>query len=289
MTSERVSQQEEWLVRRDAVDYGPYVTGEVLSAIAGKQIDLGTLIADLNEVEFEPLGTWALFRDHYAECHARWEQEVAEEEARRAERRLRAARVARMTTFVIVLVIALGSAGFGGWIAWRIMKARPTGVDGAVAMAAVPRLPELAPKPSVVQGEAPKITTKQVARLHEPTFFDTRGVGVEGEEASSRPVLNFNAAARDQLAEAKVSAIVSKARKGLVACARAAAQASPDFTGTRVRFLIRSGGIGAVTVGKEVASNGAFRQCAKRALAGIAVPAFRGDERSVSIPLKVNR
>jgi hypothetical protein len=289
MASERASQESEWLVRREEVDYGPYVTGEVLSAIASQEIGLGTLIADLNEVEFEPLGTWALFRDHYAECQARWEREAAEEEARRVERRLRAARMARMTTFAIVLVIALGSAGFGGWVAWRIMKARPTGVSGAVAMAAVPRLPDLAPEPTAIQGKAPKITTKQVSRLHEPTFFDTRGVGVEGEAASDRPVLNFNASAGDQLAEAKVNAIVSKARKGLVSCARAAAQASPEFTGTRVRFLIRSGSIGAVTVGKEVAGNGAFRQCAKRVLAGISVPAFRGDERSVSIPLKVNR
>ena len=32
MASENPSQQSEWLVRRQEVDYGPYVTGEVLSA-----------------------------------------------------------------------------------------------------------------------------------------------------------------------------------------------------------------------------------------------------------------
>jgi hypothetical protein len=289
MTEEMVPDNAEWLVRRDAVDYGPYATDEVLVSIAAKDVDLGTLIAEISQAEFEPLGAWGVFRDHYAECQARWDQEVAEAEARRAERRMRVVRIVRITTFAVVLVIALGSVGFGGWIAWRRAQATPTGIGSAVAIASVPELPDLKVVPERRTRELPVIKTRAVSRLAEPISYDTKGVGVEGAEDVRSPVMNFNAGTSDQLPEAKVKSIMRSARKGMVGCARAAAQANPDFMGTKVRFIIRSGRIGSLTVGKEVANSGAFRQCVKRVIQGISVPKFSGDERSVTIPLKVNR
>jgi len=111
MDEEQVPENAEWLVRRDEVDYGPYATEEVLTAISSKEVHMGTWIAELSHAEFEPLGSWAIFRDHYAECQARWDQEIAEAEARRVERRMRAVRMVRMVTFVVVLVIALQAIG----------------------------------------------------------------------------------------------------------------------------------------------------------------------------------
>ena len=289
MDEETVPENAEWLVRRDAVDYGPYATEEILASIASKEVHLGTLIAEISHAEFEPLGSWGVFRDHYAECQARWDQEAAEAEARRVERRMRAVRMVRITTFAIVLVIALGSAGFGGWVAWRRAQAKSTGIGSGVAIASVPELPDLKAVPQRNVAELPPIKTRPVSRLAEPISYDTDGVGIQGSEGVRAPVMNFNAGSGDQLPEAKVRSIMGSARKGMVGCARAAAQANPEFMGTKVRFIIRSGRIGSLTVGKEVAGSGAFRQCVKRVIQGISVPQFRGDERSVTIPLKLNR
>ena len=289
MDEEQVPENAEWLVRRDEVDYGPYATEEVLTAISSKEVHMGTWIAELSHAEFEPLGSWAIFRDHYAECQARWDQEIAEAEARRVERRMRAVRMVRMVTFVVVLVIALGSAGFGGWVAWRRAKAKPTGIESSIVVASAPRLPALRDVPKTSVADLPVIKTRPVSRLAEPISYDTEGVGIEGSGGVQAPVMNFNAGTAEQLPEAKVKSIMRTARKGMVGCARSAAQANPDFMGTKVRFIIRSGGIGSLTVGKEAAGNGAFRQCVKRVIQGISVPRFGGDERSVTIPLKVNR
>lgn len=289
MDQQEVPEHSEWLVRRDEVDYGPYSTEEVLQSISKKEVHLGTLVAEISDAEFEPLGSWGIFRDHYAECQARWEQEIAEAEARRVERRMRVVRMVRAVTFGIVLVIVLSSAGFGGWVAWRRAQAKPTGVQQATFKAPASELPDLRPVPETQSAKVPEVKTRKVSRLAEPISYDTAGVGIAGDERAQAPVMNFNAGAADQLPEAKVKSIVRSARKGMVACARAAAAASPDFMGTKVRFIIRSGRIGSLTVGSEVRSNGAFIQCVKRVVQGIAVPSFSGDERSVSIPLKVNR
>lgn len=289
MDEEQVPEDAEWLVRRDDVDYGPYTTDEILASIATKEVELGSLIAEISEAEFEPLGAWGIFRDHYAECQARWEREIAEAEARRVERRMRVVRLVRMVTFAVVLVVALGSAGFGGWVAWRRAQAKPTGLESAIVAAPVTRLPALRPVPETRAAALPPIKTRPVSRLAEPISYDTEGVGIAGQERSQAPVMNFNASSADQLPEAKVKSIMGAARKGMVGCARSAAQSDPEFQGTKVRFIIRSGRIGSLTVGQEVASNGSFRQCVKRVIQGISVPTFRGDERSVTIPLKVNR
>jgi len=289
MAAENPSAHAEWLIRRDDVDYGPFATHEILDSIDRKEAGMGTLIADIDELAFEPLGSWSVFRDHYAKCQARWEMEAAEAEARRVEQRMRAVRTARITAFAIILVIALTGVGFGGWMAWRIQNARPTGLYEAIAVAAVPELPDLTPASAVVKGVAPEIETRQIGRLHEPIFYDTRGVGVEGSQESAGPVMSFNVRSADQLPEAALKRIMGKARAGMVTCAQAAAGKDPEFKGTRVRFIVRSGAFGGVTVGKEVASNGGFRQCVKRVLEGISVPTFKGDERKVTIPLKVKR
>ena len=158
-----------------------------------------------------------------------------------------------------------------------------------MTLASVPKMSELTAVPEPLGTGLPEIKTRPVSRLAEPISYDTAGVGVEGSEGVRAPVMNFNAGSSDQLPEAKVKSIMRSARKGMVSCARSAAQSNPDFTGTKVRFIIRSGKIGSLTVGKEVASNGAFRQCVKRVTQRISVPKFSGDERSVTIPLKVNR
>ena len=286
---EEVPENAEWLVRREEVDYGPFTTDEVLASISSKEVTLGTLVAEISQAEFEPLGSWGIFRDHFADCQARWDQEIAEAEARRVERRMRVVRTVRAITFALVLVVVLGSAGFGGWVAWRRAKAKPTGIETASLVAPKSRLPDLRPVADAKDEPLPVIKTRTVSRLAEPISYDTEGVGIAGSERRQAPVMNFNADAGEQLPEAKVKSIVRAARKGMVRCAQKAAEANPEFLGTKVRFIIRSGSIGSLTVGREVAGNGAFRQCVKRVVQGISVPSFRGDERSVSIPLKVKR
>ena len=44
---------------------------------------------------------------------------------------------------------------------------------------------------------------------------------------------------------------------------------------------------GRFTVGKEVIGNAPFKACVKKALARVSVPSFNGDERRVTVPLRV--
>ena len=73
MDEEQVPDNAEWLVRREDVDYGPFTTEEVLASISSKEITMGTMVAEISQAEFEPLGSWGIFRDHFAECQARWD------------------------------------------------------------------------------------------------------------------------------------------------------------------------------------------------------------------------
>lgn len=285
--TQRFAQRKRWLVRGEGEDLGPYTTEEILAAIAARDMSLGTEIADVSDQDWGPVGTHGLFRDYYATCDERWQVEDAEEEAGEHARRLRLRRMVQSGTggFMVVVVIVL--LGFGGWITWRLLHAEPTGILEAVALADPVALPPAGPPPAA--STAPFVVEPiKVPRVRDRESLDTRGVGTESE-AGAVPVttLDFDSEAGPELSDGQLDRIVQKARGGLEGCARSAVSRSAEFRGTRVRFAVRPGRIGRITVGKEASDDARFKACVRSVLKGIRVPSFGGADHFVTVPLRV--
>lgn len=278
-------------MRLGEVDYGPFSTDQVLEQIKSREIKLGSMITLLGTDEWEPVGTHERFRDHYAECSVAWDVEEAEQDADRHERQLKTMAAVGGGTWRLGLVALMLALGVGGWFGWRIMNAQPTGVLGAVAMAAAPALPDPPPPPAAASA-LPIPAPRAFPVLKEPVYvnYDTAGVALEGADKGAHVVqtLNFDDSS-DELSDAQINKIVAAARSRLVPCAHDAATRSESFSGTRVAFWVQSGKLGRFTVGSEVVSNGRFKACVKKALSGISVPTFGGQQRKVTVPLRVQR
>lgn len=286
----RGAKRDRWLFRKDGVDFGPCTTERMLEAMEAREIDLGTLVCLAGEADWEPAGTHAIFRDHYARCDSRWAVLDAEESASRHATRLAVGRVLSRGTGLAVVLVAVAGLGAGGWFVWRLLNAAPTGVTAALALALPPPLPP-PPPPRAAAGAIPLPPLVPVARLDEPETFDTAGVAIDDGEV---PIQRFDfeegeGAGGEDLSEDRLGAIVEAARSGLVRCAREAADRSPEFSGTKVGFSVQPGRLGAVTVGVEVAANAPFKACVKQALAKVAVPRFGGGDHRVNVPLEVRR
>lgn len=284
--------QERWLVRRAEVDFGPYTNDQLLEEIALHHVDLGTPICQVGTQDWEPAGTHALFRDHYARCETRWRVEEAEQAADKHEQKLKTMRVIKGSTWALILGGALVVLLFGGWLTWRFMHLQPSGILNAVALASPAPLP---PPPSL-KVPLSRLQEPEIHRfpvLKEPETYDTAGVGGEGSGAALVTRMEFDenggGGGGASLSEGQLKQITEHARGQLVGCAQAAATRSATFTGTKVTFIVRSGGLGSITVGPEVRSNQPFKACVKRALKGISVPKFAGSERRVTVPLHVKR
>jgi len=271
-----------WLTRRDGVDFGPFSTEQVVEMISRREIDLGTLVCDVAERKWEPLGSHAEFRTHYAVAEKSWTAEDADQHERqlRTRRRLTGgAWRALLIGGLVVLVVA-------GWMAWRLSRAEPTGILQAVTLGLPPALPAmrpvLEPRPLLI----PPGT--QIRRLREGAHYDTAGVGVEGRGTDLVQTMSFGGDA-NELSDAALNKVVAAARRKLTGCAQSLAARSESFTGTRVSFVVRSGGLGAFTVGSEVSADRPFKACIKAALRSVSVPTFGGAQRKVTVPLSVRR
>lgn len=285
--------RERWLVRRGEVDFGPYTGEQLLEEIALRHVDLGTPICEVGTQEWEPAGTHAIFRDHYARCETRWRVEEAEKAADKHEQKLKTMRVIKGSTWALILGGGVVVLLLGGWLTWRFMHLQPSGILDAVTLAAPALLPS-PPGAKVASSRLPELQTRPFPVLKEPETYDTAGVGGEGSAAPLVTRMEFDengggGAGGPSLSEGQLKQITERARGGLVACAQAAAVRSATFTGTKVTFIVRSGGLGNFTVGSEVQGNQPFKACVKRALSGVAVPKFVGSDRRVTVPLHVKR
>ena len=169
---------------------------------------------------------------------------------------------------------------------WRMARAEPTGILSAVKVAQPPSLPVI---PEHTEAKALKIPDgTTVRRLREVTNYDTSGVGVEGRGGDLVNTMSFDDDA-NELSESQLNKVVSSARGKLLGCAQAAAGRSERFRGTRVSFVVRSGSLGAFTVGSEASGDQPFKACVKRALKAVTVPQYGGSQRKVTIPLVIQR
>lgn len=288
---QRARRRSRWLARRDGVDYGPYSEGELLAAIAGREVTLETLVASTSDMVFQPLSTHPRFREHYDTCQERWEVESVEADASRHEQKLKAMRVVKGGTWRVALAVTLIVAGLGAWMAWRLSNARPTGLLDAIAVSMPTSLPGL---PSLVRAATPPaaVEARAVPRLREvtTTTYDTAGVAIEGAAvAGAVATFDFDADPSQELSQTALGNVTQAAQKALVPCAQALAATDSGFGGTRVAFTVESGRLARFVVGKEVSSVASFKACIKRALKGVSVPAFGGQPRRVTVPLQVRR
>lgn len=292
LPTRKSKRRERWLVRRGEVDFGPYSNDQLMEEIALRHVDLGTMICEVTTQEWEPAGAHALFRDHYAKCESRWRVEEAEHAAEKHEQKLKTMRVIKGSTWALVLGAALVVMLLGGWLTWRFMHLQPSGILDAVALAAPSPLPP-PPPPSTAVAPIAEPKPQEFPVLKEPETYDTAGVGGEGSAAALVTRMEFDenggGGGGAGLSESQLKQITERARGQLVACAQAAAARSATFTGTRVTFIVRPGGLGGITVGSEVRGNQPFKACVKRALKSVSVPRFAGSERRVTVPLHVKR
>lgn len=282
---------ERWLYRTERGDYGPVTTDQVFDGIRERKIDLSTQVSVLGTNRWSHAGEFPLFRDHFAACQRRWAEEQLHAEAeavgRRMEMKGHATRHA--SRFVVVgIVVALG---FAAWGAWRLFKAEPLGLSRIVRAATLPVLPT--PPPLVrAGGLMPEAPEKRVPRLAEPESYDTAGIMIDdgGEVTPGVTKLSFDehgeVEAQASISAADLGGIVERARQGLYGCAREAATRDTSFAGTDVGFSVTSGRIAKITVGADARGNAPFQACVKAALGRVAVPAFGGGERRVTVPLR---
>jgi hypothetical protein len=264
------------------VDFGPFTTDQVLEMITAREIDLGTHVCNVAERKWEPLGSHAEFRTHYADAEKSWTAEAAAQH----ERQLRTRRKLTGGAWWTVLTGALTFIVFAGWMTWRLSRAEPTGILQAVTIGQPPELPAITPQQEPRPLVIPPGT--RVRRLRETAHYDTRGVGVEGQGGELVNTMSFDGDSAE-LSDAALNKVVAAARRKLTACAQSAATRSASFTGTRVSFVVRSGGLGAFTVGSEVSGHRPFKACVKQALQAVSVPTFGGSQRKVTVPLSVRR
>ena len=271
-----------WLTRKDGVDFGPFTTEQVVSMIQTREVNLGTMICNVADRLWEPLGTYAEFRGEYAKIEEGWASQDADDHARQ----LRTKRFLTGSAGRLAVIGALVLVSFGGWMTWRMARAQPTGILTAVKVAQPPPLPAL---PQLKEPAALKVPDgTSVKRLRELVNYDTSGVGVEGQGGNLVNTMSFDDDA-NEISESQLNKVVGAARRKLLGCAQAAAARSERFRGTRVSFVVSSGSLGAFTVGAEVSGDQRFKACVKRALKSVSVPTFGGSQRKVTIPLVIQR
>lgn len=271
-----------WLTRKDGVDFGPFTADQVVAMIRTREVNLGTMICNVAEPLWEPLGSYAEFRGEYAKVEKSWASKAADDH----ERQLRTKRLLTGGAGRLALVAALVVLSFGGWMTWRMARAQPTGILTAVKIADPPALPVLPENVKAKSLSIPEGTA--VKRLREAVNYDTSGVGVEGRGGELVNTMSFDDDAKE-LSDSQLNKVVASARRRLLACAQDAAGRSERFRGTRVSFVVRSGNLGAFTVGSEVSGDQRFKACVKRALKAVGVPQFGGSQRKVTIPLVIQR
>lgn len=281
---------ERWLYRTERGDYGPVTTDKIFDAIRERKIDLSTQVSVLGSNRWSHAGEFPLFREHYAACQRRWEEERLHAEAEAVGRKIeRQGHTSRRLSVLVVLGLTV-VLGFMAWGAWRLFKAEPLGLTRIVKASTLPALP--APPPLTRAAPVPPdVPEKKVARLSEPESYDTAGIGID--DGGGAPVvskLTFDesgeALQAESISAAELSRVVESARQGLYGCAREAAARSDSFAGTEVGFTVSSGRLVKITVGTDARGNAPFQACVKAALAKVAVPAFGGNERRVTVPLR---
>lgn len=291
----RSKARKQWLVRRDGVDHGPYTTDELLGLIEHRTVDMGSELADVASMTWEPMGVYAQFRDHYATCSGKWEEQELHAETDRHARKLEAMSKVKGGTWKLATVGLLVLVGVGGLLVWRLAHAEPTGITSVLRTIELYELPR--PKkastnpPRVAQAAAqpvPVLEEKALRRRWSGTGSGTgssgsvSGVRLEGQ--GPRPETSFSfdedgKAAGTPLAGSAMDRIKREARQRLVRCG------SKLTSSASVSFLVKSGRLGGFTVGKSAIKNRAFKACIKKQLRSISVPTFSGSERRVSVPL----
>jgi hypothetical protein len=278
-----------WIYRTSAGDFGPVTTDGMLEAIRSRKVSLETPISALGTQQWASLGNFAIFRDHFEKCRDQWEREenkrAAEEIGRRIELR-------QKTSAGAGVLIGLGSiAGLGvlAWVVWRLSLASPTGLETILRLETVSALPVVT-KATTVAAAVPVPVEQKVARLGEPESYDTSGVAIGLDGGAVTQKMHFDESGEVQsIPQETLDRIVSSARQGLYGCAKEAALRNPAFGGTEVGFTIAPGVITKVGVGGEARGNPAFLACVKATLARVSVPSFQGNERRVTVPLKIER
>ncbi len=287
MSAARRRRSQRWLAKRGTVDYGPFTTEEVKEALARKEMDLGTLLAELGTQTWQPVGVYAEFREFYGGLHERWEREAIEAEVTRHEAKLRTMDKVKGGAWKVIALSTVVVLGLGAWVVYRILHAEPTGVLEAVAVKEAPLLPA-PPKPKPGAATLRTADGRKVRRLRELKNYDTAGVAAEGSGSAPVTKLSFadGAGGGAGPSQGQIDRVVRRVTPGLLRCASAAA-AKGGFRGANVSFLVRSGRLGGITVSRKALKNKPFVACVKSTLRRAKAPTFSGSERRVTIPLRI--
>lgn len=278
---------ERWLYRTERGDYGPVTTDRMLDGIREKAITLATQVSVLGTNKWVAAGEFPLFREHYAACQRRWDDERLHAEAEAMGKRMELKGHASRGAGLLVITGVVVGLAFGAWVVWRLSKAEPLGLAKIVKVASIAPLPAPPPLPKTYPS-VPEPKEKPVRRLSEPESYDTAGIAV-GEQADDGHVtqMHFSEDGEVQaISAADLGAVVERARQGLYGCARDAAARNANFAGTEVGFTVAPGGLTKVSVGTDARGNAPFLACVKSALAKVPVPQFGGSERRVTVPLR---
>lgn len=281
---------ERWLYRTDRGDYGPVTTDRILDAIREQAIDLATPVSVLGTNKWGAAGEFPLFRDHYAACKRRWEEERLHAEAEALGKRMEMKGHASRGAGILLITGIIVAIGIGTLVVWRLSKAEPIGLAKIVRTAVVTPLPKPPTTPKTAP-PPPVLKERKVARLSEPESYDTAGIAVGTEvEGDHVTQMHFSDEGEvEMISAADLAAVVESARQGLYGCARDAAGRNADWSGTDVGFTVSPGHLTKVTVGADARGNAPFQACVKAALARVKVPTFGGSERRVTVPLRFQR
>ena len=119
---------ERWLYRTDRGDYGPVTTDLIFDGIRDRKIDLKTQVSVLGTNKWSAAGEFPLFRDHYAACQKRWEDERLHAEAEAIGKRMEMKAQTSRGAGILVAVGIVVALGFGAWVVWKLSKAEPLGL-----------------------------------------------------------------------------------------------------------------------------------------------------------------
>lgn len=284
---------ERWLYRTDRGDYGPITTDKMFDGIRERKIDLSTQVSVLGTNKWSAAGEFPLFRDQYAACKRRWEEEQLHAEAEAVGKRMELKAQTSRGAGILLAVGVVVALGFGAWVVWRLSKAEPLGLAKVVKALVIEPLPTPLP---VARGAraVPMKEEKKVARLSEPESYDTAGIAVGETEETAHTQMHFSddgdaEGGGQAISSEELGRVVESARRSLHGCATDAAARNSAFAGTDVGFSVAPGGITKVSVGADARGNAPFIACVKAVLARVAVPSFSGNERRVSVPLRFQR
>ncbi len=283
---------ERWLYRTERGDYGPVTTDKMFDGIRERKLDLSTQVSVLGTNKWSAAGEFPLFREQYAACKRRWEEEQLHAEAEAVGKRMELKAQTSRGAGIFLVVGAVVALGFGAWVVWRLSKAEPLGLAKVVRALVVEPLPSPLP---VARGAraVPLKAEKKVARLSEPESYDTAGVAIGETDDAPVTQMHFSddegGEGGQAISSEELGRVVETARRSLHGCATDAAARNSEFAGTEVGFSVASGGITKVSVGTDARGNAPFIACVKAALARVSVPSFSGNERRVSVPLRFQR